>query len=95
MKEILFAGQCILTTDDMADAVISYATILVAKGGVDVVSFPGFKNGDEVQCELVIGGSAGIASVTVPDAYLGVVAGVGEATAALEDRVAALRDGSP
>jgi hypothetical protein len=94
MKEILFAGQCVLTTDDMADAVINYATVLAATGGVDVVMFPGFKNGDHVQCELVIGGNAGIASVTVPDAYAGVVSGAGEATAAIDRRVAELRDAS-
>lgn len=91
MKDILFAGHRILTTNEIADIVIHYAAALVASGGADVVTFPGIKDGDRVECSLVIGCGTSIAAMTVPEAYPAQLTGASEASEAIDERFAVLR----
>ena len=50
MKDILIEGHRILTTDDIADAVLSYARALLERGGTDIVEFPSFHEGNPTLC---------------------------------------------
>ncbi|WP_431802692.1 hypothetical protein [Microbacterium sp. bgisy203] len=91
MKDILIEGHRILTTDEIADAVLSYARALRERGGTDIVEFPSFHEGNAALCSLLLGGS-GIMAVV--DAPLELAAPVGGADLALDEitrRVDALR----
>jgi hypothetical protein len=94
MKDILFAGHRILTSNEIADAVIQYAAALVASAGADVVTFPAFNDGEPVECSLVIGCGAQIAAVTVPETYPSELRGADEACVAIDTQYAALRQGA-
>jgi hypothetical protein len=71
VKDIFFAGHRVLTSDEIADAVIQYAAALVSAAGADVVTFPAFNDGEPVECSLLIGCGAQIAVMTAPAAYPG------------------------
>lgn len=82
MKDILIEGHRILTTDDIADAVIAYARLLAARGSADVVEFPSIHDGAPALCSLLIGGASVMAIV---DAPLALSAPVGGAEAARDE----------
>ncbi len=66
MKDILIAGHRILTTDEVADAVIDYAQKLVSKGDTDVVEFPTLYDGEAARCMLLLGtGSLAVVDAAV------------------------------
>ena len=56
MKDILIEGHRILTTDDIADAVLAYARVLLERGTADIVEFPSIHDGSPTLCSLLIGG---------------------------------------
>lgn len=66
MKDILIDGHRILTTDDIADAVITYARLLLERGKTDVVEFPSIHDGAHANCAMLLGGSGSLAVVEAP-----------------------------
>jgi len=66
MKDILIDGHRILTTDEIADAVITYAQLLLTHGQTDVVEFPSFHDGMPASCTILLGGSGTLAVVDAP-----------------------------
>ncbi len=66
MKDILIDGHRILTTDDIADAVIDYARLLIDHGRTDVVEFPSIHDGAPANCAILLGGAGSIAVVEAP-----------------------------
>ncbi len=75
MKDILIEGHRILTTDDIADAVLSYALVLRDCGGSDIVEFPSIHDGNPTLCSLLLGGSGVMAVVDAPLALSAPVGG--------------------
>jgi hypothetical protein len=90
MKDILVDGHRILTSDEVADAVIDYALILAERGGADVVEFPSIHNGAQTRCALLLGGGA-IAVVEAPRELAAVLGGAERASAEIVRRADALR----
>ena len=70
MKDILIEGHRILTTDDIADAVLAYARVLLERGTADIVEFPSIHDGSPTLCSLLIGGS-GVMAVGALSAPVG------------------------
>lgn len=91
MKDILIEGHRILTTDDIADAVISYARALLERGGTDIVEFPSFHEGNPTLCSLLLGGSGTLAVVDAPLAMASPVGGADLAYDEITRRTNALR----
>lgn len=65
MKDILIEGHRLLTTDGIADAVISYAQLLHAHSRSDVVDFPALHEGELSHCSLLL---TPVTAVAVVDA---------------------------
>ena len=63
MKDILIDGHRLLTTDDIADAVIDYAWQLHTVSRSDVVHFPTLHDGEVSRCSLLITPSTVVAVV--------------------------------
>ena len=91
MKDILVEGHRILTTDDVADAVMGYALKLAERGCADVVDFPSLHNGAPAQCSLLLGGGNAIAVVEAPFELSASVGGSDRALAEITRRADALR----
>ncbi len=91
MKDILIEGQRILTTSDIADAVLDYARVLFDSHRTDIVTFPSMLDGVSSQCSLLLGGSAPLASVEVTIDLPVVVPGADDACAEIVRRTDALR----
>lgn len=90
MKDILIDGHRILTSDEIADAVIDYARLLIDHGRADVVEFPSIHNGELARCALLLGGSSTIATVEAPVSVPDEAMGSNRACAEITRRVAAL-----
>jgi len=90
MKDILIAGHRILTTDEVADAVIGYARKLVSTGRTDVVKFPTVYDGESAQCALLLG-SGSLAVVEAGVVMSPSFADAGDACAEIDRRADALR----
>ena len=82
MKDILIGGHRILTTDDIADAVLSYARVLIERRTADIVEFPSIHDGSPTLCSLLLGGTGLMAVV---DAPVALAAPVGGADLALDE----------
>jgi hypothetical protein len=91
MKDILIEGHRILTTDDIADAVLSYARALIERGGTDIVEFPSFHEGSPTLCSLLLGGCSMMAVVDAPMALSAPVGGAELARDEINRRTNALR----
>lgn len=91
MKDILIDGHRILTTDDIADAVIAYARMLLDRGQTDVVEFPSIHDGAHASCSILLGGSGGLAVVEAPMSLPDESMGSDGACAEITRRVNALR----
>ena len=91
MKDILIEGHRILTTDDIADAVLSYARVLREHGGIDIVEFPSIHDGNPTLCSLLLGGSGLMAVVDAPLALSAPVGGADLAYDEITRRAEALR----
>ena len=91
MKDILIEGHRILTTDDIADAVLSYALALRDRGGNDIVEFPSIHDGNPTLCSLLLGGSGAMAVVDAPLALSAPVGGAELAYDEITRRAEALR----
>jgi hypothetical protein len=91
MKDLFFQGHRVLTTDRVADAVMSYAQRLSAAGRTDIVEFPVVQDGALSTCTLLIGQQAtSLASVGVPQAYPDTLTGANAAADEIQSREAAL-----
>lgn len=91
MKDILFDGHRILTTDNVADAVLDYARVLLEHDKTDIVRFPTLYDGSLSQCAILLGASGVLAVV---DAFIDlpmVVDGADRACAEISRRADALR----
>jgi hypothetical protein len=56
MKRIIYATAEFTTDDDVADALLEYASVLAIVGSADVVRFPGLDSAGTVrQMQIVIG----------------------------------------
>ena len=91
MKDILIEGHRILTTDEIADAVLAYAQVLVENHTTDIVEFPALHDGDLSRCALLLGGPATLATFAVPVAMSAAVMGSATACAEIVRRMDALR----
>lgn len=91
MKDILIEGHRILTTDEIADAVIGYARVLLERGDADIVEFPSLHDGSPTLCSLLLGGSSAIAVVDAPLALHTPVGGSELARDEIQRRADALR----
>ena len=90
MKDILIDGHRILTTDEVADAVVDYARVLQYHGRVDVVHFPSIHDGELSRCSMLLG-SGLLAVVEAPVAISATVLGADRACAEIVRRADALR----
>jgi|GEM_PF-1999594 len=91
MKDILVEGHRLLTTDEIADAVIAYALALHERGDTDIVEFPIVHDGELSQCALLLGPHAAVV-VLQADALLSpALPGADRACAEIERRTLALR----
>lgn len=90
MKDILIEGHRILTTDEIADAVLAYALVLRERGGSDIVEFPSIHDGNPTLCSLLLGGSGVLAVVDAPFALSTPVGGAELAWHEITRRAAAL-----
>ncbi|GAA3911776.1 hypothetical protein [Microbacterium invictum] len=75
MKDILIDGHRILTTDEVADAVIEYARKLLVAGYSDIVEFPTVHDGELARCSLLLGSG----SLAVVDAGVVMSSSFGDA----------------
>ncbi|MFV4914406.1 hypothetical protein PFZ49_12870 [Microbacterium lacticum] len=91
MKDILIGGHRILTTDDIADAVLSYARVLIERRTADIVEFPSIHDGSPTLCSLLLGGAGLMAVVDAPVALAAPVGGADLALDEITRRAAALR----
>ena len=90
MKDILIDGHRILTTDEVADAVIDYARVLNDHGRSDVVHFPSIHDGELSRCSVLLGGGL-LAVVEAPVAISATVLGADRACEEIVRRADALR----
>jgi anaerobic glycerol-3-phosphate dehydrogenase len=90
MKDILIEGHRLLTTDEIADAVIDYARVLHLSQHADVVEFPTLLDGEISHCSLLL---TPVTSVAVVDADVlpPTLPGAGDAHAEIQRRADALR----
>lgn len=63
MKDILIEGHRLLTTDEIADAVIDYAQLLHDNARSDVVDFPTLHDGELSHCSLLLTPATAVAIV--------------------------------
>ncbi|WP_336630737.1 MULTISPECIES: hypothetical protein [unclassified Microbacterium] len=91
MKDILIEGHRILTTDEVADAVLTYARALLQHGSTDIVEFPSIHDGNPTLCSLLIGGSGLMAVVDAPMDLPAPVGGADLARDEITRRAEALR----
>jgi len=90
MKDILIEGHCILTTDAVADAVLTYAKELLDAGATDIVEFPSIHDGAPSLCRMLLGSGIPLATLEATTALASDVAGADLARAEIERRTAAL-----
>jgi len=90
MKDILIDGHRLLTTDEIADAVIAYARALTETDDSDVVEFPTVYDGELSHCSLLLTGGTPVA-VLEAAALTPALPGADIALAEIERRVAARR----
>ncbi|HEX4443056.1 MAG TPA: hypothetical protein VHZ81_05755 [Galbitalea sp.] len=67
MKYVAYAGETVLTTDGVGDAVVAYARALVADKSVDVVDIPVVVDEAEATASLLIGPGSPLLVVTAAD----------------------------
>lgn len=91
MKDILIEGHRILTTDEIAAAVLDYAQSLLERGATDVVDFPGIHDGDCKQCSLLLGAATNLVLVDAPLEVSTRLGGAERASAEITRRADALR----
>lgn len=89
MKDILIAGHRILTTDEVADAVIEYARKLTSTGHTDVVEFPTMYDGETAHCTLLLGNDS-LAVVDATGVIAAPFADADQACAEIDRRAGAL-----
>lgn len=90
MKDILIGGQRLLTTDEIADAVIDYAWQLSGAARSDVVSFPTLHGGEISHCSLLLT-PATVVAVVDADVLPPHLPGADDACAEITRRADALR----
>ncbi|MFJ6651176.1 hypothetical protein ACIQLJ_00095 [Microbacterium sp. NPDC091313] len=90
MHEIMFAGERLLTTDAVADALLQYAHRLAELGRHDVVAIPVIEDGAATTCRLLLAPttSLGVVRQSRTEAQL---PGADEAFTDLSERMASLR----
>jgi len=89
MKDILIEGHRILTTDAVADAVLSYAKRLLETGSTDIVEFPSIHDGAPSVCRMLLGSGIPLATLEATTALPVVIDGADRACAEIERRTAA------
>ncbi|MDR5699188.1 hypothetical protein [Agromyces aerolatus] len=82
MHILLFQGNRLETTDEVALAVVDYAAVLARTGKFDDVSFPVVFDGVISQCRSQLGPGAVWTAVSIPDSLPGEIDG---STRAAED----------
>lgn len=91
MKDILIDGHRLLTTDEIADAVLEYARLLHGSEATDVVEFPTLHDGELSHCSLLLSGNIAVAVLDAPAVLSPQLPGADGARAEIERRAAALR----
>jgi hypothetical protein len=67
MRNILTSGASFHTTDDIADALLSYTQRLAERGQTTVVEFPALVGGFTSSAKMIIGAGLPLATVTTDD----------------------------
>lgn len=91
MKDILIEGHRLLTTDEIADAVIDYARLLHVAERTDVVEFPTLHDGELSQCSLLLSEHVAVAVVDAAAVLPPTLPGAEGARAEISRRADALR----
>lgn len=91
MKDILIDGHRILTTDDIADAILDYARLLLDRHETDIVHFPTLHDGMLTQCAVLLGGAGPLAVLDAAMDLPMMVDGAESACAEITRRADALR----
>ncbi|MEO2134266.1 MULTISPECIES: hypothetical protein [unclassified Microbacterium] len=94
MKDILIEGHRILTTDDVADAVLTYAQRLNQAGSTDIVEFPSIDDGALSVCRMLLGSGIPVAVLDATTSLASDILGADRACAEISRRTAALASGS-
>ena len=90
MKDILIEGHRILTTDDVADAVLVYAQRLMEVGATDIVEFPSIDDGALSVCRMLLGTGIPVAVLDATTSLASDVRGADLAYEEISRRAAAL-----
>lgn len=90
MKDILIEGHRILTTDDVADAVLVYAQRLMQNCSTDIVEFPSINDGAPSLCRMVLGNGMPLATLEATTALASDVDGADAACAEILRRTRSL-----
>ncbi|WEK12709.1 MAG: hypothetical protein P0Y48_09525 [Candidatus Microbacterium phytovorans] len=91
MKDILIDGHRLLTTNEIADAVIDYARLLHSTSKTDVVEFPTLHDGELSHCSLLLSAHVGVAVLDADAVLAPLMPGAEMACAEIERRAATLR----
>ncbi|WP_439593745.1 hypothetical protein [Microbacterium sp.] len=92
MKDLLIAGTRFLTTDDIADSVLEYASLLSLYQRVDTVRFPAVVSGTTAQSAVAVGAGNQLVVVDAPDVIAVRLPGAQEAVDDIRRRAARYRD---
>jgi len=90
VKDILIEGHRILTTDDVAEAVLVYAQRLAQTGSTDIVEFPSIDDGALSVCRMLLGSGIPVAVLDAATALTSDVLGAERACAEISRRIATL-----
>lgn len=86
MKDILIEGHRILTTDDVAEAVLTYAQRLMESGATDIVEFPSIDAGAPSRCRMLLGNGMPLATLEATTALASDIDGADLACAEITRR---------
>ena len=90
MHEVLYAGQRLLTTESLAEAVLEYAMYLAATGANDAVTIPLVHEGVAATSRLLVGAGIPIAIVAV-SGHTAQLPGADEAWLDIQTRLLSMR----
>lgn len=86
MHVLLFQGNRMETTDDLAVAIVDYAAVLAKTGKYDDVAFPVIFDGALTSCRAQLGPGALWTAISIPDTSPGEIDGSRAAAAGIRAR---------
>ena len=92
MKALLFQGNRVVTSDEVADAVLDYVSVLFATGLRETIHIPVVSDGAISDCTITFGPEVAWAAVSVPGTSPDGFPGSRETAELLRERRARLID---